>query len=165
MLEWARNMMIEGTFQRGDHREFLELTVVYLGGVVMRPRSNGRPPAIGFKMQKPGSTNQTRSMGIALHEMKIGMMMMDRQYQQTALERRQSKALCEYLSLIYAPYFLQAQCAVSAPRLDLKLWLDLEEYKALFARGSMEARMIDAAILSLSRHTWYLTEELVIFAL
>ena len=104
-------------------------------------------------------------MGIALHEMKIGMMMMHLQYHKTASERRQSKELCEYLSLIHVPYFLHARCAVSAPQVDLKLWVDLEEYKALFTRGSMDARMIHAVILSLSLHTWYLTEELVIFTL
>ena len=99
--------MLNGTFRRGDYREFLELTVAYLGGVVLRPRSNGRPPAIGFRMRKPGSANKTRFMGIGLHEFKIAML--QGQFAQTAAGRQQSKALCEYLALIHAPYYLQAR--------------------------------------------------------
>ena len=162
VLLWARNMMLNGTFRRGDHREFLELAVIYLGGAVLRPRA-GRPPVAGFRMRKPGSTNQTRFMGIGLHEFKIAMM--QGQFGQTVVGRRQSQALAEYLALIHAPYFLQARLAIAAPRLDCDLWIDLHVYKRLYPVGSLQARMVDASLLSISRHTRYLTEELVIFAL
>jgi hypothetical protein len=163
ILLWAREMMLNGTFRQRDHREFLELTVAFLGGVVQRPHSGGRPPGIGFRMRKPGSTNQTRFMGIALHELKITMM--HRQFAQTAVRRQQSKALCEYLVLIHAKYFLQARSAISAPRLDQLLWTDLHTYKALYPAGSLGANMADAALVSVLRHTSYLTQELVVFAL
>ena len=69
------------------------------------------------------------------------------------------------MALIHAPNFLQARSAICAPRLALKFWLDLHMYKALFPAGSLQAEMVDAAMLSLKRHTWYPTEELVVFAL
>ena len=41
VLQWARNMMVHGSFRRGDHWELLELVVHYLGSVVLRPRASG----------------------------------------------------------------------------------------------------------------------------
>ena len=73
VLQWARHMMVHGSFRRGDHRELLELVVHYLGGVVLRPRATGAPVE-GFKMRLPISTNQTRFMGTSIHEMKIAML-------------------------------------------------------------------------------------------
>ena len=85
-------------------------------------------------------------MGIALHELKIGML--QDHFVQTAVGREQSKALCEFLVLIHAMYFLQARSAISAPRLDRSLWLDLHAYKALYPAGSLQAEMADEAIVS-----------------
>ena len=91
-------------------------------------------------------------MGIRLHEFVAG-------------SRRQSDTLCEYLARIRSPYFLQCRSAICAPLLDRNLWEDLHVYKSLYPSGSLQANMADAAILSLTRHTWYLTEELLVFAL
>ncbi len=114
-------------------------------------------------MRKPGSANKTRFMCIGLYELKIGML--QGQFAQSPAGRHQSAALCEYLSLIHAPYFLQARSAISAPRLDQKLWIDVQSYKRLYPVGSLQSDMADAAMLSITRHQWYLTQELVVFGL
>ena len=75
-----------------------------------------------------------------------------------------TNALAEFIALVHAPYFLQVRIATAAPRLDRGLWEDLHDYKNIFPDGSIQADMADAAMESLLRHTWYLTEELVVFA-
>ncbi len=58
-------------------------------------------------------------------------------------------------------------CKPDQPYLNLALIarFDLEAYRTLFAPGSLQMKMINAAQQSLSHHTWYLTQELVVFSL
>ena len=79
----------------------------------MWPDSNGHPPAIGFRMRKPGFSNRTGFMGIELHELKIGMLW--GQLDQSDVGRQQSGALFEYLALLHTPYFLQTCLAICTP--------------------------------------------------
>ena len=71
--EWGLEMMLNGSFRRGDHRELLELCVHFLGGVVVKQRQNGEIKH-GFSMRRPIATNQSRFMGTAIHELKIAML-------------------------------------------------------------------------------------------
>ena len=156
--------MVNGNFRRGDHRELLELVVVYLGGVVLRPRKNKDPKAVEtYVLNRPIATNQTRFMGIALHELKIALL--GPQFEQDAVGQEQTTALAEVLCLLYAPYFLQARLASAAPRLDRDLYVRLVQYRRLHDEGSLHYAMAEAMRFSLLRHTWFLTQELVPFYL
>ena len=76
------------------------------------------------------------------------------------------KILAEYVALIHAPYFLQSPLAVSAPRQDRDFWIDIHNYKKCFKEGDVEYDMLEAVLRIMQmNHLWYLTEELVIFAL
>ena len=164
VLAWARTFMVNGNFRRGDHRELLELVVVYLGGVVLRPRKNKDPKAVEtYVLNRPIATNQTRFMGIALHELKIALL--GPQFEQDAVGQEQTTALAEVLCLLYAPYFLQARLASAAPRLDRDLYVRLVQYRRLHDEGSLHYAMAEAMRFSLLRHTWFLTQELVPFYL
>ena len=66
--------------------------------------------------------------------------------------------MAEYVALFHGPLFLQASLAAAAPRLDLKLWKDMEAYELT------EPNMARATKESLLRHLWYLTEENVVLA-
>ena len=156
--------MTSGDFRRGDHRELLELIVVYLGGVVLRPRKNKEPqPIVPYILSRPIATNQTRFMGIGNHELKIALLLND--FEQDEEGREQSLALAEIMMLLHAPYFLKARLATAAPRLDRDYYKDLLQYRDLHAPGSLRYRMTEKMIESHLRHTWYITEELAVFSL
>ena len=132
VLEWACGFMANGDFWCGDHRELLEHVVSYLGGVVIRPRKDGDPvPVQQYILNRPIATNQTRFMGIALHEMRIALLLY--QFQQDAEGREQSLALAEMIAFLYAPFFLQARIASAAPRLDRDFYVRLVQYRDLHA--------------------------------
>ena len=164
VLSWAREFMISGDFRRGDHRELIELIVIYLAGIVMCPRKNKEPqPIVPYLLSRPIATNQTRFMGIGNHEMKIALLL--DVFQQDEEGREQTLALAEIMVLLHAPYFLKARLASAAPRLDRDYYRDLVEYRSLHPAGSLRYRMASEMIQSHLRHTWYLTQEVVVFSL
>ena len=73
--------------------------------------------------------------------------------------------LAEYIALLHVPYFLKSPLSIAAPRQDRDFWIDIHEYRKCFAEGSLQQDMIDAVAKSVKNHLWYLSEELVIFAL
>ena len=102
-------------------------------------------------------------MGIALHEMRIALLL--DQFQQHAEGREQSLALAKMIAFLYAPFFLQARIASAAPRLDRDFYVRLVQYRDLHAVDTLRYRMTEKMIESHMRHLWYITEELVIFSL
>ncbi|KZR98709.1 Uncharacterized protein APZ42_005748, partial [Daphnia magna] len=52
VLDWGELCLADNTFPREDYRELVEITVVFLGGVVPR----------GFKLHKPGAHHTARFM-------------------------------------------------------------------------------------------------------
>ena len=73
--------------------------------------------------------------------------------------KEQSRALAEFISLIHAPYFLQARLASATPRLEQDLYVRLCEYQGLFQEILFSSPWLsEAALGSLMRHTWYLTD-------
>ena len=54
---------------------------------------------------------------------------------------------------------------MATARLGKELWIDLHVYKALYPTGSLQVHTIENAILSVSCQLWYLTKEVVVFAL
>ena len=79
--------------------------------------------------------------------------------------REQTLANAEVISLLHIPYFLQVRNAILAPRLDRDFYTQLVQYRNLHEEGSLRYRMADAMITSHLRHTWCLTQEVVVFFL
>ena len=59
----------------------------------------------GFTMRKPMSTNQSRFMGTAIHEVKFGMVVQPGWFELDGKGTKETEAMAEYISLIWAPYF------------------------------------------------------------
>ena len=67
--------------------------------------------------------------------------------------------MAQFIALFHAPYFLKANLAATAPRVDLKLWQDMQAYAFIDPSVALQVQQ------SLLRHQWYLSQELVILAL
>ena len=136
--------------------------VTYLGGVVKRVHQ-GEVVVVPVTIRKPGAVHRARFMASCLYLLKICL------YQKQFVTDHQNildaSILSEYIALIHAPYFLRSPLAISAPRHDRDLWVDLGKYKDFFRMNMRQTETIEAVQASMLNHLWYLTEELVVFAL
>ena len=80
-------------------------------------------------MRRPGAYHKARFMHDSLYLMKLSLL--SRQFRLPQHLKRQVLALCEFICLLYVPYFLQSPLAAAAPRLDRDFWLDLQSYRVL----------------------------------
>ena len=155
--------MSVATWPREDYRELIELVTIFLGGIVKRVHG-GVPVVIEPSIRKPGAVHRARFMSSCLYLLKIYLYL--DQYQIDPEQIEHVKILAEYVALVHAPYFLQSPLAVSAPRQDRDFWVDIHNYQKCFKEGDVEYDMLEAVLRIMQmNHLWYLTEELVIFAL
>ena len=164
VLQWGDRMMQQGTWDIEDYRELLELIVIYLGGIVKRIRIHSAVP-IDVHIRKPGAVRHARFMASSLYILKISMYLHQDDFGLKKKEKNEVEILAEFIALLYAPYFLQSPMAIDAPRLDRDVFNDLESYQQSFSLNSLQYRLAAAAKESAIRHLWYLTEEIVTFAL
>jgi hypothetical protein len=74
-------------------------------------------------------------------------------------EKKEVKMMTDFIGLFYAVWWLRAYIGVRAPMNDLKA---VQEIRMLRRNNQQVA---DTCLASWRRHTWYLTEELVVFCL
>ena len=158
----ADHHMQKATWPREDYRELLELVTIYLGGVVKRVHG-GQATVVPVQIRKPGAIHRARFMASSLYLLKICLF--QNQFTTNRQNINDALILVEYIALIHAPYFLKCPLAIPAPRHDRDLWVDLAEYKKCFRITMRQSTMIEAIQESVLNHLWYLSEELVIFAL
>ncbi|KAK3924257.1 Putative gustatory receptor 36b, partial [Frankliniella fusca] len=131
---------------RGDYRELLELTIIFLGGSV--------PGKAEYSFKAPGASSKTRWMAKALYAFKIWMF-----GKQLKLDTAQSDSflkMCIFISMYYVKHWYECPDAVKAPANDLQLLQSLSLRKESH---------IQAAFSKLTNHLWYLSETLVCLAL
>lgn len=145
--KWAEDCTLKDTFPREDYREMIELTVIYLGGSL--PHSN-------FYLRKPGEIHHARFMSKAIYLLK--MEFMSEKFDLTVEERREINQMEVFISLFYVRLFLRSRIPVFAPTDDLQLIGYI-----MWFREENET-IANAVLLSVTRHCWYLTEELVVLA-
>ena len=163
VLTWANYHMQEGTWPREDYRELLELVGIFLGGVVKRMQY-GSYNVITSPIRKPGACHRARFMASCLYILKIYFYRA--QFMELTPDQvTEMSIMAEYIALIHAPYFLKSPLAISAPRQDRDLWVDLIHYRECFDETSTQAAMVTAVQKNFLTHLWYLTEELVVFGL
>ena len=139
-------------FRRGDQRTFIELIVIHLSGIVLRPRKNYDPQSIvPYRLCKPIANNQTHFMEIGIQEMIFGLL--KNQFRQDNEGDDQSQAMCKILSLLHGPYSIQVRDAIAATGLDLEHLTNLLKCRNLYTPGYLRYRMAEAMINSLLRHT------------
>ena len=144
VLEWADKHMELGTWSREDYRELLELTVIYLGGMVKRVRRE-EVVVVDEVIRKPGAIHQARFMASCLYILKIYLYKDQLDADTIDVEEETDiECLAEYIALLHVPYFMQCPLAVAAPRLDRNFWIDVHKYKMCFNENNLEYDMMEA---------------------
>ncbi|KAJ8373704.1 hypothetical protein SKAU_G00042840 [Synaphobranchus kaupii] len=143
-------------YKRGDYREFVQLCLVYLGaaGAAQTP----------VTFQRPGALHKARWMAKLLYTLKLALM---EQHivllpQGTITTRQQVLkiwAFANFITHIYATWWLTCDTAVDAA------WNDLTLYHHLYAYKSVDEGIAASAIKAMERHLWYLTGEMLPLAL
>ena len=131
---------------RDDYREFLELTITFLGEI---------PPA-GIRFKVPGAFHHARWMAKALYALKIWMFRA--QFKLTAREVTGLREMCIFIAIAYIKAWFTAPIAISAPRNDVYL---LKRLKKMEEQATAVSKVSKKAMEKFSSHLWYLSEELV----
>ena len=77
----------------------------------------------------------------------------------TNVEWKEVKMMCEFISIFYGVWWLQGYLGVKATMNDLKAMQQMIMYR------QHRQLVSDTCIASWRRHTWYLTQELVVLSL
>ena len=136
-------------FTRGDYRELVEVTLVYL---------SGGTTFSGFK--RPGALHKARWMSKILYCMKL--VLLNKKIMQlpkgtvfASQQLTKVRKFVQFVAYCYVPWWLTAPISTSAPRNDLELICSFIEYQ------KTEPTIGYAALNAMKGHMWYLTEELV----
>lgn len=134
---------------RDDYNELIELTMIVLK----------KPPA-RIHWRSPGPIHHARWMAKLLYAMKIFLFKSNSNvFKLTKREEKQIIRFVSFGALIYTKVWIEAPLAADAPINDLQLWKRLKSYETIDSEISVAARGV------LERHLWYLSDELVAFAL
>jgi len=105
ILKFAHTQL-EAVQPRDDYREFLELSVIFLGDV----------PDRGIRFQAPGAMHRARWMAKVIYAIK--MWLFCGQLKMTVTEKRGFRDLATYAVLVHLRAWMTASCAVEAPLND-----------------------------------------------
>lgn len=146
---------LKGDFVRGDYKELVKLTLLYL--------EDGEVSAAVDRLVRPGALHKARFMSKILYCIKI--VLLNKKIAvagATVLGRGQLpkvKRFVQFVVFCYVPWWITAPVASAAPMNDLKLINSFHWY------NNIDSVVAKAALVAVGRHTWYLTEELVVLSL
>ena len=146
-LQILTQFLKDKTFAREDYRELCELCVLFLGGAVPN-----------FKFQYPGAYHNARYMAQSIYMLKFSLLLSKITWM-LDVERREVKIMAEFIAIFYAVWWLQGYLGVNAPMNDLNAMHQMRMYK------QYNNLVSETCTASWKRHTWYLTEELVVLCL
>ena len=164
VIEWGRDISINGSFRRGDHKDALDLDLRYLGATPLNRWKDGTIHEVK-SVKRPIVSNQSRFLATAINELVIAMVQFNGWLELDEEAREETEATAEFLALVWIPYFLRVRLAAAAARIDRQFLEDLQNWKACYLFDSIQACMADAAIESLTRHSWYFAPEVIPFCL
>lgn len=130
---------------RDDNREFLELSVIFMGEL----------PTRGIHFQAPGPMHRAKWMSKVIYAIKIWLFR--HQFHLTASEEKGIRDLAIFAVIIYLKAWMTAPVAVEAPLNDFTLMSQLLRYT--------NAAISTVTSKKLGLHMWYLSEELIGMAL
>lgn len=144
IIEFAKTHL-QSKQPRDDYREFLELSILFLGDVPVR----------GVRFQVPGAMHRARWMAKVIYAIK--MWLFRGQFKMTPSEERGIREVATFSVLVHLRAWMTAPLTAEAPLNDFRLMGQLLGYphKAISAATSKK----------LGLHLWYLSEELVGLAL
>jgi hypothetical protein len=146
LLDFARKQLEERQC-RDDYREFLELSVIFLGEV----------PSRGVKFMAPGAMHHARWMAKVLYAIKIWMYRS--QFKLTVREETGLRDIAIFAVQLYLKAWMMAPLAAAAPYNDFQLMNQLLQY------SHIQPDISKATAKKMAHHLWYLSEELVGLAL
>jgi hypothetical protein len=132
---------------RDDYRECAENTLIILG----------ETPPRGIHFMKPGAIHQARWMANNIYANKMFLFSKAMNYDDELIDKL--TRMNRFLTLFYTACWMKASNGADAPANDLQLFHDMMDY------CEVDKPVADAVIDKLNNHRWYLTEELVPFAL
>ena len=142
ILEFA-NKQLKEKQPRDDYREYLELCVIFLGGI----------PEGGISFKSPGPMHHARWMAKVIYSLKVWMLS-----GQFKLSKKESKGLETILVFIvkfYLKAWTTATDGVTAPASDLVLLQKLTAFE------EYDCQVSKAASRKLAYHLLYLSQELI----
>jgi len=132
-----------GAIPREDYRELLELAVLFLGKV----------PSRGVRFRVPGAFHHARWMAKLLYVLKLNLF--QQQFQITPKESRACLEFGLFIALVYIRPWITCANSCDAPTNDLALVCAFTDYR------SISEIISTAATKAITRHLWYLSEELI----
>ena len=148
------NKQLDGENQdklpRGDYKEFLELAKIFLGGDVDRKKG------YIFQLSRPGADHHARWMSKCIYFLKL--FLLSDQFPQSQLSWQKKKKVETMAIFIIFPYL---QSWFTSPSLLGAAQNDLDLFKRLQTFSKIDKKIYSATSSVLSRHPWYLTEELI----
>lgn len=135
------------TFPRDDYRECVENTLIIFG----------ETPPRGIHFMKPGAIHQARWMANNLYVAKMFMFSKALLYDDEMVDKLMR--MNRFLALFYTSAWMKASSGADAPANDLQLIHDMIDFR------EVDKALANTVIDKLSNHRWYLTEEVVPFAL
>jgi hypothetical protein len=144
ILEFAQ-MQLETKQPRDDYREFLELSIIFIGGL----------PTRGIHFQVPGAMHHARWMAKVIYVIKIWLFR--HQFKMTKSEERGICDMAVFAVLVHLKAWMTAPVTVEAPLNDFRLMSQLLKYH--------QPVISTATTKKLGLHLWYLSEELIGLAL
>ena len=133
---------------RGDYKELIVLTLVYLD----------EAPESFKKFHIPGAISNARWMAKLLYCLKIVLLSGNLEEFKTIFPKEQVlkiKVFVEFVVYCYVPWWITASHTASSPQNDLQMINDFALYEAI------HPKIANTAKKALSLHLWYLTEEVL----
>ena len=146
VITWAEKSLKERKDLRDDYREFIELSLIFMG--VTPPR--------GIHFMAPGPMHRARWMSKVLYSLKVWMF--HQQFKLTDKENNNLLQMCIFSVKIYLKAWIEAPLSAAAPNNDLKLFKSIQSY------ASINSAVSKAVLSKFCSHLWYLSEELVALA-
>ena len=136
------------TFPRADYKHLCEYVIKYLD-----------PQALpNFKIHKPGAAHEARFMADSLYILSMAMTQPITNYLDEANEKYIKEAAI-YVSAMHAMNFLKSSKITQAASNDLTVM------KKIIQLRDFDKKVADAFFQSYARHSYYLTEENIVFSL
>lgn len=131
---------------RGDYREFLEISLIFIGGI----------PPRGITFKAPGAVHHARWLSKAIYCLKI--FLFQKEFKLKKREIDGLREICKFIICFYVKIWFDAPRAIKAPSQDLTLIQELIKYR------KFNARVSETALRKFSNHLWYLSEDLIALA-
>lgn len=143
IVQFAVSQLLQNKSLRGDYREFVELSIIFLGA----------SPPRGVHFMTPGPMHNARWMSKVIYSLKVYLFRA--QFKLTPFEEKGLLQMCIFAVILYLKAWITAPLASSAPSNDLSLLQELYSY-----RQHNEAISV-ATCKKMEGHLWYLSEQLV----